>query len=331
VGPADSMRFPIQVFACRGLKTDWYWFRQMFQSSHGEGGSPIDLVLSRAEWKLRQHAHSERLGAFIDAHLRRASVHDRHPVYDFLFSYYSFRPAHLMRWSPGFGVALADAGEDEFPEIYGFRGQVGACRYLDVRQFPEHRIPFVRWALHYLREVETRPPRFSCFGLHEWAMLYRAPQVRHTTVPMRVTPEEIESVINEHRLSCSHFDAYRFFTAAATPRNQFHLTRDAAGSFDQPGCIHVAMDLYKFSYKVAPWVSGELISDAFFLARDCRILDMEASPYDIRGLGFGVVPIETEAGRLEYVARQRELSVRSQILRRRLIGSIGSLAKSLAA
>ena len=33
----------------------------------------------------------------------------KHPVHDFLFTYYSFRPAQLRRWSPGYGVVLADA------------------------------------------------------------------------------------------------------------------------------------------------------------------------------------------------------------------------------
>ena len=33
----------------------------------------------------------------------------KHPVHDFLFTYYSQRPAQLRRWHPGYGVALAGA------------------------------------------------------------------------------------------------------------------------------------------------------------------------------------------------------------------------------
>ena len=49
---------------------------------------------------------------------------------------------------------------------------------------------------------------------------------------------------------------------------------------------------------------------------------MEASPYDCRSLGFGVVAVETPEGKAEYVARQRELSRRAQPLRQRLVAVI---------
>lgn len=46
---------------------------------------------------------------------------------------------------------------------------------------------------------------------------------------------------------------------------------------------------------------------------------MEASPYDCRGLGFGVVAVETTEGKAEYVARQRELAEAGRALRSRLV------------
>ena len=41
------------------------------------------------------------------------------------------------------------------------------------------------------------------------------------------------------------------------------------------------------------------------LARDVRTLDMQASPYDLRDLGYAPVAIETPAGKATYAAAQR--------------------------
>jgi hypothetical protein len=88
------------------------------------------------------------------------------------------------------------------------------------------------------------------------------------------------------------------------------------------------MDLYKWSAKLGPIVPGDLWLDTFELAWDARILDMEASPYDCREYGLGVVAIETPEGKAEYVARQRALSERASVLRDRLVATIDA-AKAL--
>jgi hypothetical protein len=79
------------------------------------------------------------------------------------------------------------------------------------------------------------------------------------------------------------------------------------------------MDLYKWTYKLAPFSPSELVADAFALAREIRELDMRASPYDLRALGFEPVTIETPEGRAEYEALQREFSRRAEPIRARLI------------
>jgi hypothetical protein len=42
-----------------------------------------------------------------------------------------------------------------------------------------------------------------------------------------------------------------------------------------------------------PFAPSELIADCFALAHDIREVDMRASPYDVRALGFAPIPIET--------------------------------------
>ena len=49
-------------------------------------------------------------------HRRRTGV--KHPVADFLFTYYSYRPAQLRRWHPGAGVVLADADPSDLGPEY---------------------------------------------------------------------------------------------------------------------------------------------------------------------------------------------------------------------
>ena len=40
--------------------------------------------------------------------------------------------------------------------------------------------------------------------------------------------------------------------------------------FEQPGCLHANMDLYKWAFKLAPFAPAELVADCFALARDIR-------------------------------------------------------------
>jgi len=81
------------------------------------------------------------------------------------------------------------------------------------------------------------------------------------------------------------------------------------------------MDVYKWAMKLGPLVPGEVLLDAFELARDIRLLDMQASPYDMRPWGAEPVRIETAEGKAEYVRRQRAFAERSNALRARVLGA----------
>src|SRR5262249_43221603 len=147
----------------------------------------------------------------------------------------------------------------------------------------------------------ARPAHLGCFGMHEWAMVYRQSQaeVRHNAWPLRLTPASIATTVDERGVRCSHFDAYRFFTAPARPLHVLRPTRETQADNEQPGCLHANMDLYKWAYKLSPLTSSELVADCFALARDIRALDMRASPYDLPGLGYPPVRVETPEGRAE--------------------------------
>jgi hypothetical protein len=74
-----------------------------------------------------------------------------------------------------------------------------------------------------------------------------------------------------------------------------------------------------------PWIGSELLWSCFELAAELRVLDMQASPYDLTAFGFAPVRIETPEGRHEYQQRQRALSERAAVLRDMLIASLGAL------
>jgi hypothetical protein len=246
------------------------------------------------------------------------SRQQKHPVHDFLFEYYSFRPAHLLRWTPGTGVVLegCSTGDVDWPEFV----TCGGGLVLPPAVFPGHRVSYLRWAVPYLEATGAREPSFACFGLHEWAMVYRDPNVRHPSVPLRLSRAETDAVVENQPLRCSHYDAFRFFTAEAVPRNRVPLTRQATTEHDQPGCVHVTMDLYRFAYKVAPFCPSDVVADAFELAAAARAVDMRASPYDLSAYGFPAIRIETREGREEYVEHQRELTRRAVPVRGRMLG-----------
>ena len=89
------------------------------------------------------------------------------------------------------------------------------------------------------------------------------------------------------------------------------------------------MDLYRYAFKLSPWVSGELIADTFLLAWEARELDMRASPYDLRSFGLEPITIETIKGKDEYVKRQRALADAAEPLRARLVGEYRRLLELL--
>jgi hypothetical protein len=169
-----------------------------------------------------------------------------------------------------------------------------------------------------------RTPTLGCFGLHEWAMVHGTDDVRHDW-PLRLGSTATDRVVESHRIACSHFDAFRFFTDSARPLNTLQPGRDDRAAYEQPGCLHAGMDLYKHAFRLSPLVASELVADCFELAWDIRELDMRASPYDFSELGFEPVPIETAEGKQAYVAAQRAFAERGAPLRQRLIDACDRL------
>ncbi|TDQ53795.1 3-methyladenine DNA glycosylase [Actinorugispora endophytica] len=292
---------------------------------------PTRVVLAEEEWRERAERHAARAEEFV----RSAGRASARPVEGFLFTYYSHRPAQLRRWHPGPGVVLlggsARAGFGRWYRETTAADSSGTPVpgvELDVPAFRAARDRALGFVGDLLSAVRDRPANFGCFGLHEWAMAYRLPagELRHSSLPLRLGAEGTDRVVESHRIRCSHFDAFRFFTPEARPLNQLQPTRESQVALDQPGCLHATMDCYKWAYKLSPATPGELLLDCLELSRDVRELDMRASPYDLADHGYPPVRIETPEGKAEYTAAQRAFSERGQVLRGRLLAVVRALA-----
>ena len=190
---------------------------------------------------------------------------------------------------------------------------------LPAAVFPEHRLSYLDWAIRYLETTSAREPSFGCMGLHEWAMVYREPSVRHPQDAPALSREETDAVVDSHPLRCTHFDAYRFFSPAASPLNRLELSRattDGERSSRLHPRQHGSLSLHLQDRAFCP---SDLMFDAFELAIRAREIDMRASPYDLSGLGFAPIKVESFEGRAEYAEFQLELYRLAQPLRRRLI------------
>ena len=277
-------------------------------------------VLPEPEWQVRRCAHEQRVAVWTAPHQQRAARGEKNPVHDFLFNYYRHRPSWLRRWHPGPDVALQGESAKEFLRWTEY-AETPEGVALNLAALTPKRRESIAWIHNLLQLTRDRAPVFGCFGLHEWAMVYRQTpeQVRHHQWPLRFAPDELARIVEAQPVRCSHFDAFRFFTPEARPLNRLQPTRETAPDHEQRGCLHANMDLYKWAFKLAPFTPSELTADCFALARDIRQIDMRASPYDLAKLGYAPIAIETPEGRADYERHQREFAERSQPLRARLI------------
>ncbi|MPY80808.1 MAG: 3-methyladenine DNA glycosylase [Actinophytocola sp.] len=276
--------------------------------------------LPEREWRALATAHRDRMRVWTEPHRARKARGEPHPVLDFLFTYYSHRPSLLERWHPGPSRVLAGEAAREFLRREEYIATGDGVR-LDLTRLSANRLGTVRFIRSLLRATADRPARLNCFGLHEWAMVYRLPddEVRHAGVPLRLGGAATDDVVESLDIRCSHYDAFRFFTESATRRNALSPTRATQRDHEQPGCLHANMDIYKWAYKLYPYVPAELVADCFELAAAIREIDMRASPYDLSDYGYQAIRIETPDGRAEYVRTQATFARRAAPLRNRLV------------
>lgn len=282
-----------------------------------------ELVLTQAEWEPRAAEHRETVRRYTEPFRERRRRGETHPVEDFLFVYYQYSPAQLERWHPGAGVSLQVKSGTPAAAVWidTDHYQCQADRvWCDPSTIHAKQKRQLVWIADLLRQTSERRGNFSCLGLHEWAMVYRARDVRHAaSTPLRLPQKDIDALVESRPLTCTHFDAFRFFPPEARPLNRVTPTMESRPDLEQPACIHANMDLYKWAFKSMPWVGSDLLLECFLLAVDARQLDMRASPYDLSAYdGCDPICIETADGRAAYEQAQRAISSRAGPLRSKL-------------
>ena len=294
-------------------------------------------------WRDLAEEHRERTSVYTEPFLERRHAGRKHPVEDFLFTYYTLKPGQLRRWHPGPGVILLDAAErlewkfyrrptDTELRISGLSEEEAeehrdASAVLDLEEFLRARAAAVDFTRDILERTSAKAGNFGCFGMHEWAMAYRSEEndIRHEYLDLRLGSEGTDTVVESHRIHCTHFDAFRFFQPQAVPRNELQPTREEQRHLEQPACLHANMDVYKWAYKLLPLVDSVLLMDCFDLAWQIREMDMRAAPYDLTAWGYEPIAVETAQGKKQYATLQREFAERSNILRQRLLNVLNSV------
>src|SRR3954454_5798823 len=127
-------------------------------------------VLEETEWRRFERTHQEQVDAWTAGRRARAVRGQRHPVDDFLWTYYSHLPRQLRRWHPGAGVALAGLAASARTGWRWYRPFPEGVA-VDVEAFVDARGESVRFVRDLLAATASRPAHLGCFGLHEWAMV----------------------------------------------------------------------------------------------------------------------------------------------------------------
>jgi len=286
--------------------------------------------LSQTQWQRLANAYSEKVRRWTVPFRKRRRKGLSHPVDDFLFVYYRYSSGQLEQWHPGANVCLeCPGGIPGYLSNKHYRTE-GSRVCADTELIDGKMRSRMKWTVELLRQTESRKGNFSCLGLHEWAMVYRGHEVRHEkTTPLRLPQEEIDAIVESRPLTCSHFDAFRFFAIDAMPLNKTEPTLDSRHEMEQPGCIHANMDLYKWAFKAMPWIGSDLLFRCFRLALFAREIDMRASPYDLSSYGdYQPILIETAEGRAQYERLQREIADQAAPIRRELIEQLQSVSNA---
>ena len=286
-------------------------------------------ILSQTQWQSLQVDNYQSLVTTIDAHRQRVQRGEKHPIIDFLFEYYHFKPAKLLEWSPGLGIILRGSSSDEFLNKRAFTKSTQGV-FVAPEAFPDKRREGLEWTINLLKQTLVNQPVFKCFGLHEWCMIYDKSDIRHPNLPLRLAHNEIRETASANTIQCTHYDAYRFYSNDAKVFNHQALHRADMLKNEQPGCLHNNMDLYRWAYKYYPWIGSDIIREAFLLAVEIRSTDMRASPYDVSEFtNLPAIKVETNQGKSEYIQHQRHYFAKAQVIRKSLLQKLLELREMI--
>ena len=124
------------------------------------------------DWRERQATHRARVQQLTEGHRQRRAAGERHPVWDFMFTYYPTTPGKLSHWHPGAYKGVAWDGGDDLPHYKDHYIRRGNVWILDVERHMAARGKTVRYIARLLEATYRHPPVLGCFGLHELSLIH---------------------------------------------------------------------------------------------------------------------------------------------------------------
>ena len=177
-------------------------------------------TLTYAVWQRMAQEHRCKAEGWTIPYRSRRTQGKLHPIHDFLFIYYRFAPSHLEHWHPSFGTCLeVEQSVTNYSKKYYSHNKAGL--FQDLTKIDAKARKRLQWSYDLCCSVERRTAQFNCFGMHEWAMVYKGGpegRPRHEgKLALRLPQKEIDALVEKNLICCSHFDAFRFFTDVAKP------------------------------------------------------------------------------------------------------------------
>ena len=97
----------------------------------------VATSLTENNWQARKNRYRDRFDPILLAHNQRQQNGRKHPVHDFLFEYYTFRPNQLRRWSPGAGIRLQGPAAQQFLQYANYTATEDNETWLNPADIPE--------------------------------------------------------------------------------------------------------------------------------------------------------------------------------------------------
>ena len=112
-------------------------------------------TIEESQWRASQRQHANDLQPILKAQRGRRARAEKHPVVDFLFTYYSIRPGHRIQWSTGYGVGLENAREEFAQRRYWVSGDAGEDSRLSLSAMGKRQRREVFWIHELLKAVRS--------------------------------------------------------------------------------------------------------------------------------------------------------------------------------
>lgn len=164
--------------------------------------------ITERDWHKQRAEYAGSIVPFTSNYRQRKGKGLSHPIYDSDLPITLFLQPSLKR-HPGYGAVLEVKDESQAKELLENplykKKQSGASLlniFLSIEKIRERELKQLTWISTLSRNINQRAPRFSCLGLHEWAMVYKSQE--HHPYPLRLSNSEIESFLDSSTIACSH-------------------------------------------------------------------------------------------------------------------------------